>query len=86
LLGFSHVDALQLFNSSGKVKSSPSCWHSLATYLSLIDTQLQPAAGCRPTDVDAPPPASPSLADVTRLSVAAGSTTVNITINLGKHK
>jgi hypothetical protein len=85
-LGFSHVNALQLFNSSGKVKSSPSCWHSLATYLSLIDTQLQPAAGCRPTAVDARPPASPSLAATTNLSIAAGSTTVNITIHLGNHE
>jgi Lipase (class 3) len=46
-LGFSHIDTLQQFSSSGKVTSSPECWHSLSTYLSLIDTALQPDPGCR---------------------------------------
>jgi kumamolisin len=46
-LGFTHVNALQLFNSSGKVQSSVSCWHALATYLSLVDPLLQPSANCQ---------------------------------------
>ena len=46
-LGFEHVDTLVSRSSSGKVKSSIACWHSLATYLSLIDPTLQADPDCR---------------------------------------
>jgi triacylglycerol lipase len=49
ILGFTHVGNEQVLNSTGKVQSSVSCWHSLATYLSLIDSTLQPDPGCRLT-------------------------------------
>jgi kumamolisin len=82
-LGFSHVDAVQTFNSTGRVRSSPSCWHSLTTYLALIDSSLQLGAECRlitagETQLQAG--AAPAL--TTNLSVPAGRVTVNITVNV----
>jgi predicted chitinase len=47
--GFEHVGALHAVTSTGKVKASIGCWHALSTYLSLIDTTLQPDADCRVT-------------------------------------
>ena len=47
IFGFQHINVLSLFNSTGKVKSSLSCAHDMATYLSLLDPALQPAADCR---------------------------------------
>ena len=93
ILGFTHVDAEQRFSSVGKVRSSLSCWHALATYLSLIDPALQPGVDCELTTLLAaaasPPAAAPlraaaSPATVTTLSVPGGPVTVNITINVGK--
>jgi hypothetical protein len=75
-LGFAHIDVLQSFSSIGKVRSSPYCWHSLATYLSLIDTSARPSPDCQLTaDV-----ARHSAA--TSLLVPAGTGAVNITINV----
>jgi kumamolisin len=81
ILGFTHVDAAQHFSSTGKVKPSVACWHSLATYLSLVDATLQPDADCRLTA------AAPSLALAatpvsTALSIPAGPVTVNVTVNV----
>jgi hypothetical protein len=93
ILGFTHVDAEQRFSSIGKVRSSLSCWHALATYLSLVDPALHPGADCELTTLLAaaalPPTAAPlraaaSPATVTTLSIPAGPVTVNITINVGK--
>jgi len=78
-VGFSHVDAAQSFDSTGKVTSSYYCWHSLATYLSLIDTRVQPSAECRLT-------ATAQMiagAAASNLSVPVGSAIVNITVNVG---
>jgi Lipase (class 3) len=47
VLGFVHVDTEVPVNSALKVWPNPGCWHSLATYLSLIDPTKQPDAGCR---------------------------------------
>ena len=80
ILGFTHVDAVQTYSSSGKVKPTLSCWHSLATYLSLIDSSLQPDAGCRLA------PAAPEVVGAggtIALSVPAGQVTLNITVNVG---
>jgi hypothetical protein len=49
VLGFCHIQTEQLYSSLGRVQSSFSCWHALATYLSLIDPSLQPDAGCQLT-------------------------------------
>jgi len=85
ILGFTHVDTEQRFSSIGKVRSSPVCWHGLATYLSLIDPALQPGADCRlATSVAAPVPAAASPAAATSVSVPAGPVTVNITVNVGR--
>jgi hypothetical protein len=86
ILGFTHVDSLQQYSSTGKVTPSPLCWHSLATYLSLIDGTLQPDPSCRlPISITAVPLAAASRPTAaTTLSVPAGPVTVNITVNLGQ--
>jgi hypothetical protein len=83
-LGFTHIDAPQLFSSTGKVKSSVVCWHALATYLSLIDSTLQPGPDCQlGTAADAARAALARGSTATALSVPAGGATVNITFNVG---
>ena len=47
VLGFVHVDTEAPVNSAGKVMPFVTCWHALATYLSLIDPTAQPEPGCR---------------------------------------
>jgi hypothetical protein len=46
-LFYQHVNTEQLFDSTGKVRQSTSCYHALATYLSLIDPTLPPDPGCQ---------------------------------------
>jgi hypothetical protein len=86
LLGFTHVDTLQQYSSTGKVTPSLACWHALATYLSLIDPTLQPDPSCRlTTSITAVQLAAASRpTTATTLSVPAGPVTVNITVNLGQ--
>ena len=85
LLGFRHVNSLQQYSSSGKVMPSLLCWHSLATYLALLDPKLPLDPSCR-----LPMSASEVLVATaqrptagTTLSVPAGPVTVNITVNVG---
>lgn len=85
ILGFTHVDAVQHFSSTGKVKPSLSCWHSMATYLSLLDPASQPNADCRLTA------STPLLAPVinpkdTALSTPVGPASVNITVNVAANR
>jgi hypothetical protein len=89
-LGFTHVDTLKQYDSLTTVWPSPSCWHSLATYLSLIDPKLKPESSCQwlalaeaPARAAAPAPAHAAAPAATTKSVAAGPVTVNITINVG---
>jgi hypothetical protein len=45
--GFEHIQSLHLYNSGSSVRWSLVCWHSLETYLHLLDS-LQPlSAECR---------------------------------------
>jgi kumamolisin len=85
ILGFTHVNSLQPYSSTGKVTPSLSCWHALATYLSLIDPTLQPDPSCRlpisVREVQLAAAAKPAAA--TTLSVPSGAVTVNITVNVG---
>jgi len=60
ILGFVHVDTKVPVDSTGKVMPFVLCWHSLSTYLSLIDTAKQPEPGCRLWLTGTPPPAGPS--------------------------
>jgi lipase (class 3) len=86
LFGFRHVDTVQQYSSTGKVTPSLLCWHSLATYLSLIDSALQPDPWCRLGAVRSPLPASSPSADLKAPPlVAPGSGRVKITIKLGDH-
>jgi triacylglycerol lipase len=83
-LGFAHVNTEQRFNSTGKVNSTPWCWHALATYLSLIDPTLQPGVDCRlmpavaMLQLEVPPPVKAAKPQ----SISAGGVTVNITVNV----
>jgi kumamolisin len=79
ILGFAHVATAQQYSSIGKVASSPKCWHSLSTYLSLIDPTLQPDAACR---LGAQAQQMAAATPGTVLSIPAGAATINITINV----
>jgi hypothetical protein len=79
--GFTHIDAPQVYSSTGKVQSSVGCWHALSTYLSLIDPTLQPDPGCQPSP---PPDISQVNSRVIATSAPLNSTgqvTVNINVN-----
>jgi C1A family cysteine protease/GH25 family lysozyme M1 (1,4-beta-N-acetylmuramidase) len=74
LLGFVHVDQQEQVDSSGKVMPNPVCWHSLATYLSLIDPNEHPAIACQlPAAAAVLPPLAVSPAFISR-SAAPGAT------------
>jgi triacylglycerol lipase len=90
-LGYSHVNTLKQYDSLTTVWPSPSCWHAMATYLSLIDPKLKPEPSCQlPVLAEAPARAvAPALAPVaapasTAQTVPAGPITVNITLNLAR--
>lgn len=82
ILGFSHVDTLQQFSSTGNVKPTVGCWHALSTYLSLIDPTREPDAECLLTATVASPiqRAAETPATATALSIPAGPVTINITV------
>jgi hypothetical protein len=46
-LFYQHVNTEQLYDSNGVVNPSFSCWHSLATYLHLLNSTYPLDAGCR---------------------------------------
>jgi hypothetical protein len=93
ILGFTHIDTLQLYNSSGNVQPSLNCWHALATYLSLIDPTLQPDPDCRLLAAPAVAPGRPEVAapqlsvatptTITNFSVPSGPVTITITVKVG---
>jgi hypothetical protein len=95
-LGFSHVETAQTYNSGLSVVLSPACWHSLSTYLHLIDPKQSLDAGCRrsPQAVASASFAAPASAGIAArsatldkevaLSIPASSgATINITIKIG---
>jgi hypothetical protein len=46
VIGFAHVETLHLYNSGSSVAWSLECWHSLATYLHLLDAKQPLDPGC----------------------------------------
>jgi C1A family cysteine protease/GH25 family lysozyme M1 (1,4-beta-N-acetylmuramidase) len=69
IFGFVHVDEEQQVDSTGKVTPNFGCWHSLATYLSLIDPAKQPDADCQlPAAAALLPPPAVSPAFISRSS------------------
>jgi predicted chitinase/pimeloyl-ACP methyl ester carboxylesterase len=44
--GFRHVGVEQVFDSSTIAKASLTCWHAMATYLSLLDPTRKPDPAC----------------------------------------
>jgi hypothetical protein len=89
ILGFRDVDALQKYDSNGKVKSSIACAHALTTYLYLIDPSRQPDANCA-LGVAALAPARAVATNgngagngyVAVLDVPAGSVSIDIRFNV----
>jgi len=79
LLGFAHVDAGQRVDSTGTVNSSPTCWHALSTYLSLIDPMTLPDPTCRRPVVSA----GPAGVRARSAARAAGSAFVKSTSSFG---
>ena len=81
ILGFTHINTLQLYNSFGNVQPSLSCWHALATYLSLIDPTLQPDPDCRLLAAPAVAPEGPAVV-APELTVATPAT-INLSVPTG---
>jgi hypothetical protein len=69
-LGFQHVEAEHAYNSGGSVNWSLACWHSLSTYLHLIDPKEPLATECKrpPSKVG---PATASLRSAATTAAAA---------------
>jgi Lipase (class 3) len=92
ILGFTHVNSLQLYSSSGNVRPSLTCWHALATYLNLIDPMLQLDPACQLSTAPALAPAAPALTSsalsvampnaITNFSVPGGPVSITITIKV----
>ena len=82
ILGFTHINTLQLYNSSGNLQPLLSCWHALATYLSLIDPTLQLDPDCRLLAAPAVAPEGPVVA-APELSVAMPATITNFSVPSG---
>lgn len=82
--GFAHVDTVQQYSSTGTVRSSVKCWHSLATYLSLVDPTLQPDNACSLPSPAARVQSAAAPAPASVISVPAGASTINITIKFGE--
>ena len=61
VLGFVHVDTEVPVKPAGKVMPFVTCWHALATYLSLIDPTAQPEPGCRLWAAAQPASVAPSF-------------------------
>jgi hypothetical protein len=96
--GFWHVDTEFLYDSGWSTLPSPACWHSLDTYLHLIDPNQPLLASCvwsaaemavaaAPSRATAPqtlrPPALASAAERDIAVTAPAGTTINITIKVG---
>jgi predicted lipase len=55
-VGYTHVDAEHPINSDDRCKHTYGCWHSLDTYLNVLDSSTPLDAGCDPR----PPIAAPA--------------------------
>jgi hypothetical protein len=94
-LGFQHIDTLHLYNSGWSVTWSLACWHSLATYLHLLDPKQPLDPGCSwPPKVTAatslraaakpkPETVLTSADKAIAISAPHDAGTVNITIKIG---
>jgi hypothetical protein len=89
-LGYTHVDALQQYDSLWTALPTPPCCHALATYLSLIDASLKPDPDCQwpvlQTSKLMAAKAESSLAPAAPAAITknipAGPINVSITINV----
>jgi hypothetical protein len=97
-LGFQHVEAEHAYNSGGSVNWSLVCWHSLSTYLHLIDPKQPLATECKRL-LSKLGPAAASLRSASTTAAARDSregdkemavsvpaevgATINITIKIG---
>ncbi len=95
-IGFEHVDQLQLYNSGLMVRWTPTCWHSLLTYLHLLDPRQPLDAGCAfmasgaavtaamgAMALPVSPPPQPVSKDLTLTVPRGQAATISITINVG---
>jgi hypothetical protein len=96
-LDFWHVDVEYLYNSGSSTVWSPGCWHSLNTYLHLLDPKQPLLPSCvwpqpAPAAVSFRPAPTPRFAAAAaapgkEIALAVPSdhgTTINITITVGK--
>jgi triacylglycerol lipase len=95
-IGFQHIDTLHLYNSGSSVTWSLPCWHSLNTYLHLLDPKQLLDTGCAwaPRVAAAASLRVPTPTTIEALSAQANKelavsvppdrgTTINITIKIG---
>ena len=94
-IGFQHIDTLHLYNSGSSVTWSLTCWHSLRTYLHLLDPKQSLDPGCAwppkvalTTSLRIPTPATEVLSAQADKELAVSvppdrATTINITIKIG---
>jgi hypothetical protein len=76
---FWHIQTEQLYNSGSATRWSLECWHSIDTYLHLLDPKQPLLSSCVwPPKVVAAPVAHAELA-----APAGKGTTINITIKIG---
>jgi hypothetical protein len=80
--GFSHVDALQSYDSTGGIRPSLTCCHAMSTYLSLLDPALMSDAACQLAAAAAQVQAGPQRSSQLTLSAPQGTLTINININI----
>jgi hypothetical protein len=95
LLGFQHVDTEYAYNSGGSVEWSLACWHSLSTYLHLLDPNQPLSAGCiwppklapatasLRTSAKVPPLVSPAQKEISLSAKPDEAPTININITIG---
>jgi triacylglycerol lipase len=92
-IDFEHVDTLYQYNSGSSVTWTLECWHSLATYLHLLDVRQPLDPGCVPARIATPLASAAHVRSATVRTLAsttgntisvppAGGATINITIKL----
>jgi Lipase (class 3) len=81
---FWHIQTEQLYNSGSSTWWSLECWHSIDTYLNLLDPKQPLLPACLPPKVAAAAPLRAAAPAEKEIAIAApAGTTINITIKVG---
>ncbi|HLN38207.1 MAG TPA: lipase family protein [Xanthobacteraceae bacterium] len=81
---FWHIQTEQLYNSGSSTWWSLECWHSIDTYLNLLDPKQPLLPACLPPKVAVATPLRVAAPAEKEIAIAApAGTTINITIKVG---